>query len=289
MKTFKLRSFAKINPLLFVRDRRHDGYHNIYTVFQTVSLYDEIEVEIEEGKNGIFISSNRDIPSGSDNLVYRAIDLFLKEFDVGSYLFRVFIDKRIPSGGGMGGGSSNAGAILLFLEKFFEIKARKKIENIASSIGSDIPAFLYGGTVMGLERGDRVTRIKDFPASDFIAIFPKKHYSTAKMYSLFDTYCEKSGLTLTEFTETVSLLYVKGRLAFHNDFDCVLKHYDKELYELFEFLKRDGFTVMLSGSGSTFLIFGDDLKSAKKLIPGSFSFEFLSFVNGSEYEKSLFL
>ncbi len=285
MSVIKLKSFAKINPLLFIGDKREDNYHDIFTLFQTVSIYDEIDIEIEEGKTGIDISSNRDIPLDNSNLVYKAVEFFQEEFSIKPHYFRIFIDKRIPTGGGMGGGSSNAGVVLLFLKNFFKVKYDKRILKIASKIGADVPFFLYGGTAMGLERGDRITKIKDLSNCDFLAVFTGKHYPTEKMYSLFDLKCEKREIDLPAFSEYVSSLYKKGYKGFYNDFDKVLEFYDPELAELFDYLQAKGYKAMLSGSGSTFLIFGENLSRAKKLLPEKFKVEKSSFVSGGDYEK----
>ena len=288
MLNIKIRSYAKINPLLFIGDKREDNYHNIFTLYQTVSIYDELHIRIEEGKRGVEISSNRDIPLDNSNLVYKAIEFFYEEFNPEEYFFKVFIDKRIPSGGGMGGGSSNAGVVLLFLKNFFNIKSNKRVFKVASKIGSDVPFFLLGGTVIGLGRGDRVSKIRDLPNEDFLAVFTGRHYPTEKMYSLFDEKCKKTEMDLVKFTERMVEVYNDGHSSFYNDFDRLLEFYDKDLYELFNFLKSEGFRSMLSGSGSTFLIFGKDLNRAKKLLPESFKVEKLGFINGSEYERLLF-
>ncbi len=288
MRNIKLKSFAKINPLLYIGDKREDNFHNIFALYQTVSVYDEIDLTIEEGKRGIEISSNRDIPLDNSNLVYKAIELFLKEFNIGQFYFRVFIDKRIPAGGGMGGGSSNAGVVLLFLENFFKIKSTKRMFKVASMVGSDVPLFLLGGTVMGTGRGDKVTKIRDLPDTEFLAVFTGKHYPTEKMYSLFDEKCEKTGMDLIKFSEKVLSVYRKGYNDFHNDFDKLLEFYDKDLFDLFKFLQSKGFKPMLSGSGSTFLIFGKELNKARKLLPDNFKTEKLEFVSGSEYGRLIF-
>ncbi len=288
MLNTKIRSYAKINPLLFIGDKREDNYHDILTVYQTVSIYDELHIKIEKGKRGVEISSNRDIPLDSSNLVYKAIEFFYEEFSPEEYFFRVFIDKRIPSGGGMGGGSSNAGVILLFLKNFFKIKSNKRVFKVASRVGSDVPFFLLGGTVMGTGRGDRVSKIRELGNEDFLAVFTGKHYPTEKMYSLFDEKCKKLDMNLIKFTERMVDIYNNGYASFYNDFDRLLQFYDRDLFELFNFLQSEGFKPMLSGSGSTFLIFGKDLNRAKKLLPESFKVEKLEFVNGSEYERLLF-
>ncbi len=288
MTTVKLKSFAKINPLLFIREKREDGYHNIFTLYQTVSIFDEIELSIEKGRKGIEISSNRDIPLDSSNLVYKAIELFLDEFKVKPHFFRIFIDKRVPAGGGMGGGSANAGAVLLFLKKYFRVKSDKRILKVAGEVGSDVPLFLLGGTVMGTGKGEKVTKIKDLPNTEFLAVFTGKHYPTEKMYSLFDEKCQPLEMDLIKFSERVLSVYRKGYEGYYNDFDRLLEYYDKDLFELFGFLKAKGFKPMLSGSGSTFLVFGKDLNSAKRFLPANFNAVKLEFVSGSEYEKLLF-
>src|ERR1700733_5299011 len=140
MRSLKLRSLAKINLDLRILHKRSDGFHELRTVFQTISLADTIEIEYAQSRRtDLTIEGSVDIP---DNLILRAARAYLDAARLQARIhFR--LTKRIPMGGGLGGGSSNAAAVLLALPAL----AGKPIdvEKIAAGLGSDVPFFLYGG------------------------------------------------------------------------------------------------------------------------------------------------
>ena len=144
MKSVKLRSLAKINLDLRILNKRADGFHELRTVFQTISLADTIEIEYEKARRTeLTIEGSVDIP---DNLILRAAQTYL---DAAKLHARVHfrLTKKIPMGGGLGGGSSDAAAVLLALP----VLAGKRVdtEQIAATLGSDVPFFLHGGTLLG--------------------------------------------------------------------------------------------------------------------------------------------
>ena len=288
MNRIVLKSFAKTNPLLFVGSKREDGFHSLFTFYQTLSLYDKIVLEIEKGEFEITLSSNAKIPLNADNLVYKAIESFCSLYGIRDRSFKVFIEKSIPQGGGLGGGSSNAGAVLKALAGYFGTGMSASLFNIASLIGSDVPFFLYGGSCLGLGRGEIVFPVRDLEYTDFLAVFPGKHFATGKMYSLFDLSGEFDNLTENEFSKKVADIYQKGYRAFYNSFEKILEKADSDVFSVFSKLKKNGFFPFLSGSGSVFLIFGDNLEKAESFIPASYKVLKANFLNGKEYERLLF-
>jgi 4-diphosphocytidyl-2-C-methyl-D-erythritol kinase len=178
--TLRLRSFAKINLDLRILNKRPDGYHELRTIFQTISLADTIDVEHRPGRSRIEIKSNWNI---SDNLIVRAADIVMKTTGRTGRVGFV-LQKRIPLGGGLGGGSSNAAAVLLALP----LLLRKplpidKLMELAASLGSDVPFFLLGGTALGLGRGTELYPLPDIPAQPALLIAPGTHVSTAAAYT----------------------------------------------------------------------------------------------------------
>lgn len=177
--TVRLRSLAKINLDLRVLHKRPDGFHDLRTIFQTISLADTIEVDYHRGRTRIDLKSNLNI---SDNLILRAADAVLKTAGAtGRLQFK--LTKRIPLGGGLGGGSSNAAAVLLALPALLRksVPLEKLIE-LAADLGSDVPFFLLGGTAVGLGRGTELYPMPDAPSTPGLLITSEIHSSTPAAY-----------------------------------------------------------------------------------------------------------
>jgi 4-diphosphocytidyl-2-C-methyl-D-erythritol kinase len=172
--------FAKLNLDLRVLGQRPDGYHELRTIFQTISLHDTLEIQFDFAKRTqIDLSCSIDIP---DNLVVRSAKAVLDQLKVRAWV-RFALRKRIPLGAGLGGGSSNAAAVLLAIPAL----AGKSLPpadwlRLAESLGSDVPFFLYGGTVLGLGRGTEVYPLPDQPSRSALVIATGIHVSTTEAY-----------------------------------------------------------------------------------------------------------
>ena len=150
----RVRSFAKINLALSVLGRRRDGYHDIETVFQSIDIFDEIELrpspQLELESNNL-----SGVPP-EDNLVWKAAKLLAAECSV-KHGASITLSKKIPPGSGLGGGSSNAAATLLGLCRLWGINASDTdLFTVAADLGSDVPFFLHGGTALGTGRGEKI-------------------------------------------------------------------------------------------------------------------------------------
>jgi 4-diphosphocytidyl-2-C-methyl-D-erythritol kinase len=173
-------AFAKINLALHVLGKRPDNYHEIRTVFQTISLYDSIDIEFQRARVRLIeIAGNVDIPN---NLILRAAEALLDHWGIHAGI-RFRLTKRIPLGGGLGGGSSDAAAVLLALP----VLARKRVApadllEIAARLGSDVPFFLLGGTALGLGRGEELYPFPEPKAAYGILVAPDVHVSTPEAY-----------------------------------------------------------------------------------------------------------
>jgi len=176
----RVEALAKINLGLKVLHRRPDGYHELRTVYQTISLADAIDVEFSPARRtSVEVASDADIP---DNIVLRAAHLALEAMRVAARV-RFQLHKRIPMGAGLGGGSSDAAAVLLALPAL----ARKPVPlarllAIAAELGSDVPFFLTGGTALGTGRGEEVYPLPDAPPRRGLLVAPPVHVSTAEAY-----------------------------------------------------------------------------------------------------------
>lgn len=179
VKTYQ--SYAKINLYLDVVGKRPDGYHDIETIFQTVSLADRLMFEERPGRLTMECSG-ADLDCGPTNLVLRAAAL-LKERagDVGGV--HVLLDKRIPVAAGLAGGSGNAAATLVALNDLWELGlTTTDLEELALELGSDVPYCLRGGTVAATGRGEVMTPLNPIPETWFVLVHPAIQVSTAEVY-----------------------------------------------------------------------------------------------------------
>lgn len=160
----RYRSFAKINLHLEVVGRRPDGYHDLRTVFQTVDLADEIWIAPRRQAGVELRVEEADLPTDARNLAFRAAQVFLADRAPASAGVALTLRKRIPAGGGLGGGSSNAATVLRALEREFGTPedAGWKLD-AARALGADVPFFLVGGTAIGRGRGDEIEALADAP------------------------------------------------------------------------------------------------------------------------------
>lgn len=179
-----VRAFAKINLCLEVLNRRADGYHNIRTIFQSISLADTIELEWNPGEGArIALESTLDIPN---NLVVRAAQAVLDETGAKGAL-DIRLTKKIPLGGGLGGGSTDAAAVLLALPVLTgQPVPTHQLYDMAATLGSDVPYFLCGGTVLGIGRGTELYPLPDARSGPLALICPTVHVSTPHAYELLN-------------------------------------------------------------------------------------------------------
>src|ERR1039457_145602 len=181
-----VRSFAKINLGLKIGPARPDGFHELRTIYQTIALHEVVRVEVQSG-SGIEIRCNDPrVPLDESNTCYKAAERVLKIAKARAQVI-VQIEKRLPVQGGMGAGSSNAVATMLGLERALETKlsAEDKLR-IASAIGSDVPLFLIGGTVLGIGHGEEVCPLQDLPRMHLVVVTPPVAVSTPKAFARWD-------------------------------------------------------------------------------------------------------
>lgn len=179
---FTLPSFAKVNLHLEVLGKRDDGYHEIFTIFQTVLLCDEMTFELREAEIDLQCD-DADIPTDKTNLIVLAARELQNKSGV-SKGATIRLNKHIPIGGGLGGGSSNAAVALIGLSRLWEIDiSADLLSNLAVEIGSDVPFFLLGGTARGTGRGEVIEGIDDIRLGPMIIVTPLVHVSTEQAYS----------------------------------------------------------------------------------------------------------
>ncbi|HVR39477.1 MAG TPA: 4-(cytidine 5'-diphospho)-2-C-methyl-D-erythritol kinase, partial [Thermoanaerobaculia bacterium] len=156
----QIRSYAKINWSLRIIGKRADGFHDLETVFQQISLHDVLTIEASD--TFALTCSDPAIPVDDTNLVARAAKL------IGAPPVVIHIEKRIPAGGGLGGGSSNAAATLIALDEMFDLNA--SLPGLALQLGSDVPFFLIGGTAYATGRGEELTPLPNLPPTELLLL-----------------------------------------------------------------------------------------------------------------------
>ncbi len=254
---FTLPAFAKINLSLRVLGRRADGYHELRTVFQIISLKDSLTFEEIDGEAVELICSEPDVPADESNLVVRAASALRERFGVRRGA-RVRLEKRIPAGGGLGGGSSDAAAALVGLTHLWGIKTDAgELSEMGARLGADVPFFLTGGTALGTGTGAEISPLKDLPRKALVVVTPGVRVSTVEAFGAL-------GLTaLTKIGSAVMLPISHAEAEFHdslcgvmsNDFEPVVLRLFPEIGRAKEALLRAGAEcAMLSGSGSS--VFG---------------------------------
>jgi 4-diphosphocytidyl-2-C-methyl-D-erythritol kinase len=174
---FTLPSFAKINLHLRVLGKRNDGFHEIFTVFQTISLADELTFEPSD----VFELECDDpaVPVDETNLIVRAARRLNSSRGA-----RIKLTKNIPMGGGLGGGSSNVAAAMIGLDRLWDLKlTMPELREIGNGLGSDVPFFFSGGTALGTGRGNSIEHLPDLGVELILLVTPDVHVSTATAYA----------------------------------------------------------------------------------------------------------
>ncbi len=264
----EINCFAKINPVLRIGPKRPDGFHAVFTIYQTISLYDTLNVELVDSPGIRITVSESTIPCDERNLVWQAAEMLGLRVGYKGGL-RVHIKKRIPVGGGLGGGSSDAAGMLLLMNKLLGTPlGSDELMVLAADLGSDVPFFLVGGTAMGTGRGERIRPLADMEPRPFLAVFPDSGFPTGEMYNLLDRY--GAIVSLDELEVAESRLFRGGRVAeWENSFDQVVQFMSGEVANCMQQFRDEGIPVILAGSGSTFLVFFDSgsLEKIKQMIP----------------------
>lgn len=178
---------GKINLQLSVGPLQSDGYHELATVFQSVSLFDEIQVtEIEPAEIRIEFEGKVAIPLGKENLAYRAAELMRTRFEIESGL-TIKIKKEIPIAGGMAGGSADAGGTIVAIDSLFSLGlSRTEMEEIGSELGADVPFTISGGTAIGTGRGDQITPVLSRGTYNWVLALSSSGLSTPAVYNECD-------------------------------------------------------------------------------------------------------
>jgi 4-diphosphocytidyl-2-C-methyl-D-erythritol kinase len=261
MREVRIPAFAKVNLRLDILGKRADGYHELRTIFQAISLYDELHLRPSR-HSGISLSIRGNASLAQEpfqkNLVYRAVDALRHELKIRSGV-EIELRKKIPAGRGLGGGSSDAAAALLGYLRLTKSKlAPERLLEIASSLGADVPFFLQGGRALGISRGDEIYPLPDIPRLAVLIVSPQSmHVPTPDAYK----WLKAAPLTLTK-TPAVSKLWRFCALCWSaqgsglsNDFEAPVFRRHPRLAQIKRALLQGGASgASLAGSGSA--VFG---------------------------------
>jgi 4-diphosphocytidyl-2-C-methyl-D-erythritol kinase len=256
MKTrVRLPAFAKINLCLHIAGRRADGYHELRTVFQAISLHDMLEVE-RTREPGIHLeTTDPALPTGRENLVWRALDLARRELRLTGGI-RAKLTKRIPVARGMGGGSSDAAtAILAVLHLTGKTLQLTRAIEMGSSLGADVPFFLFGGTALGVGRGDEIYPLPDQPPAQVLVVSPSGiAVSTRDAYSWLPSRLTNPP-SQPKLSGFCALCWRRQGIQVSNDFEAPVFRRHPRLRTIRRGLLQGGATeAALAGSGSA--VFG---------------------------------
>lgn len=260
--TLKLPSFAKINWFLRVLGKRPDGYHEVVTVLQTISLCDEITFVSGDRVGGLTLKCDDPaIPVGSDNLIIQAAGALRDRYQV-AYGAEIKLNKRIPTKAGLGGGSSNAAVSLLALNALWGCDFTVEELMDAGFLGADVPFFLKGGQCLATGTGTHVTELPDGPKEYLIVVTPNAVVSTATAYESLNarslTTSESASILSSSLAELDSA--VSGRWPLCNDFESVIFEIEPEIERVkMALLEAGARSALLAGSGSSvFGVFEDE-------------------------------
>ncbi len=180
-------AYAKVNLTLDVLGKRDDGYHDLRSVMQAISLRDDVEIDIGTGKPWRLRCSAEDIPTDERNLAWKAAKVFLDELKLDPDGLEIRITKRIPSQAGLGGGSADAAAVLRALNRHYDSPLSiLALAELGAAVGSDVPFCVLCGTAMVEGRGERLRKLPDMPDCVFVVCKPNFSVSTPELYRKLD-------------------------------------------------------------------------------------------------------
>ena len=185
--TLREGAFAKINLTLDVLGKRPDGYHDIQSVMQTISIRDDVEVEVGTAKPWTLSCDKEDVPQDSRNLAWKAAEMFCRAAKRDPEGVAIRITKRIPTQAGLGGGSADAAAVLRALNRHYDYPfSIYALAELGAEVGSDVPFCTLGGTVLCQGRGERLRKLPDLPETLFVVCKPDFPVSTPELYRRLD-------------------------------------------------------------------------------------------------------
>ncbi|MFP4497342.1 MAG: 4-(cytidine 5'-diphospho)-2-C-methyl-D-erythritol kinase [Vulcanimicrobiota bacterium] len=260
MKDYELKMIApaKINYILEVGSKRKDGYHDVLTIFQTVSLYDELYFKELPGEL-VVTTDSQILEEEKENLVYKSAELLKRVLKINRGA-HIHLKKKIPIGAGLGGGSSDAATAIKGLSRLWGLKLSKEdMFRFATSLGSDVPFFVNGGIAIGRGRGEIVSSVRQGakPRINMLLVCPDEEISSAWAYQKWDEEGSPvGGDGIDEFMKALFRNDFAGMVEqMHNDFEPLIFKYYPVVEKIKVMLRENGaLGSLMSGSGPT--VFG---------------------------------
>jgi 4-diphosphocytidyl-2-C-methyl-D-erythritol kinase len=290
LEELKIEAPAKINLFLEVRDKRSDGYHNVVTILEPVNLFDEIILRDRPlsqssptppaGAREIkIVSEHPALPLGKENLAFQAASLLQEKFKIARSI-QITIHKRIPLSSGLGGGSSDAAAVLLGLNKLWDLKlSYQQLLTFAHQLGADVPFFLRRKRALGKGRGDELELLPQGPKLYFILLSPALEISSEWAYKKLN-YLTKKTQSIRMILPALSSGNIKtiGSNLYNSLEAGVISRYPVIAEIKKRLLELGACGALMSGSGSSVFGIAEDRRSAEKIyskIKGDFERVFL--------------
>lgn len=267
MNSIQLKSRAKINLSIDVLGKREDGYHIVEMIMQTIDLFDVIEISVIEKDEIIIKSNSSTIPLNEDNIVYKAAKLIKNKYNINEGI-EIYIKKNIPVAAGMAGGSSNAAAVLVGLNKLYNLNlSEEKLRELGLSLGADVPFCISGGACLAENIGENLTEIKGLNEDVFILVCkPNIFVSTKEVYEEIDS---KEIKNRPDNNQLIKLLIDnKMKLVAQNMYN-VLEEVTKNKYPIIGeietiMLENGAMGSMMSGSGPTVFGLYENIEDAER-------------------------
>ena len=252
-----VRAHAKINLDLRVLGTRVDGFHELRTVFQAISLHDTIACVPRDGPFAIECAT-AGVPLDGSNLIWRAAEALWRSLRRSGPVRDVVVrlDKRIPLQAGLGGGSADAAATLVALARAWRVPVRPaQLTDVAGTLGADVPFFLAGGTALGLGRGDEIYPLADLPRHWVVLLLPGFGVSSREAYDWYDAERDLGRGALVREPQHVPGPWPSRAAQMINDLEAAIARHHPEIDQMKAALRRAGaLAAAMTGSGSA--VFG---------------------------------
>lgn len=260
MESITLLSPAKINLTLEILGIRSDGYHLLRSIIQPIDIFDEITLQTGQGEGIELEVEGLKAPTNNKNLIYKSAELYLKKTDTAAKL-KFKLKKRIPLQAGLGGGSSNAAAALIGLNKIYKSLNTDELLQLASTIGADVPFFINCRTSLVEGIGEKITILNSFPLLNYLILKPSFGLSTKEVYCKWDELNRKYKNKIN-INETVEK-YKNGEFVLQNDLEQSAISLNNKISEIKSLLVQLGCeNISMTGSGTAiFALFSSQFEA----------------------------
>lgn len=266
-KQVKLSAPAKINLSLDILGSRDDGYHEVEMVMQSIDLKDKLKLSRQKAGINLKITG-AELPEGRNNLAYQAAELILQQIDFSPGVL-IEIEKHIPVGGGLAGGSTDAAAVLKGINHLFELNfGYNKLRKMASELGADVAFCLRGGTALARGRGDQLVQLKDITCQNILLINPGFEVSTARIYRKYDQLSPAKKIPTSRLIEKIK---TGQEITWLEGWENILEPVTCKIYPEIKQIKKQlsSYQVkfyMMSGSGPTVFAVVESKERGRQII-----------------------